>query len=193
MTTLILFTCLSQTLISLALRELHSQCGDTLCVDLDDNTHAILKAHSISSMALRIGGEVNWGERDTKFSELAMPGKQFGLTFPGTELPVWKVIGMDRLNFWYRGEGVRRQYDYLVAMNWERAYVGADLHNPLGWSLAKHSGREVVGVKVASLRTREWYDMLRAGGVPFRYLVVEKQSDVSFLAANGYNGRVELG
>jgi len=187
---IILFTQISQTMLQVALQEIWHNSENCLVVDTDDSIHAILEQYAISSMPLRAQGKVNWSKRDSAFRELCMPGKQLGISFPTTELPIWKVIAMDRLNFWYLGDLISSWYKYLLALDWQKAYVSADLHNPLGWALAKHSGRQVVGVKAASLRTREWYDMLHTGGIPFSALITEKESDMRFLKDNGYEREV---
>src|SRR3990167_5643819 len=176
-------------MLQVALKEIWRN-GENNClvVDTDDSIHAILEQHSISSLPLRAQVKVDWGKRDSAFRELCMPGKQLGISFPTTELPLWKVIAMDRLSFWYMGDMMPNWYKYLLALDWQKAYISADLHNPLGWTLAKHSGRKIIGVKVGSLRTREWYDMLHTDGVPFSALISEKESDVRFLKDNGHSG-----
>mgnify|MGYP001618645265 FL=1 len=172
-------------MLATALKQIWCDSENCLVVDTDDSIHAVLEQYAISSLPLRVQVQIDWTKRDSAFRELCMPGKQLGIDFPTSELPLWKVIAMDRLNFWYMPT-IEKQYKYLLALEWQRAYVSADLHNPLGWALAKHSGREVIGVKVASFRTREWYDMLHTGGVPFRSLICEKESDTRFLKDNGW-------
>ena len=186
MQSIIVATSLSQTLLSIIYKEQHVTAGDTLVIDLDDSSRATLGNYSIGSLALRPQVVTNWEKRDRAFKALSMPGAQLGEMFPDTKLPLYKVMAMDRLNFWYLGEYADKCFEYLMALDWKRAYVCSDLFTPIGWSLAKHSGREVIGVKTGSFRTREWYDLLHSESIPFASMLVEKETDKLFLVNNGY-------
>lgn len=158
---LVLFTTTSHLLEHLALESIRLH--ETVIVDTDDQVHKRLTEIGISSIGLRSPGDRGWGERDSAFAKLAMPGLQLQEPFAGTNLPMWKVMSIDRLNFWYRGKQAKNQYESIMALEWDKALVPLDMHNPLPLALARHSGRKVVGVQVSTLRTREWYDLLSAG------------------------------
>jgi hypothetical protein len=113
-----------------------------------------------------------------------MPGEGLGINLPGTDLRAWKVLSLDRLSFWYRGLQAQQEYELVMALEWERAYVPLDANSPLPYALARHSGREVVGIQSGSLRTREWYDLAHAG-LPFSSVVVVDTKDKILLEGWG--------
>jgi hypothetical protein len=98
-TTLAVVSSLSRAYLDLIIQSIHRE--KTVVVDTDDGLHAQLKAVGISSIPLRGVGPKSWAERDVRFRELAMPGN-LTANFPGTDLPIWKVLSIDRLNFWFR-------------------------------------------------------------------------------------------
>jgi hypothetical protein len=106
-------------------------------------------------------------------------------TFLGTNLPLYKVMSIDRLNFWYRGLQAKRQFESIMALEWDTAYVPLDLYHPLPFALARHSGRKVIGVQISSLRTREWYDLLSSAVPNFAEWKVGRESDLKFLQSFG--------
>lgn len=173
--TLVLFTALSRSLLSLAYDALDS--GPTICVDTDDGIHAQLKQAGISSIALRVPNQRTWAERDTAFRELAMPGKLTG-NFPDTNLPAWKVLSLDRLNFWYRAQA-DAEYQAVTALDFDRVIAPLSLHHPLPWRLAREY--KVMAVQTESLRTRAWLDWL-SRPLPFDKLFVWSERDKALLA-----------
>ena len=183
MTTLIVATRLSQLFVRIAIDELMRD-ADTIVVDTDLQVHGTLKGHNISSIHLSPARNVrfDWGERDANFKSLFMDGDQLKCNFPSTELPVWKVVALDRFSFWFTDKESTELYDMIMALRWDRAIVSADLNNELPWSLARYSGRPVWGVKVSSFRTREWYDLGLTGNIPFTGLYIGNESDKAFLS-----------
>lgn len=175
MRTLVLASAISNSLIALAYDALDS--GDTVIVDFDDEIHAQLKHFGLSSIPIRVPGDKSWAERDRSFAEKAMPGS-LDFNFPGTELPVWKVLSLDRLNFWYRGQQAQQQYEAVMGLEWGKAIAPFSLNHPLPWRLARQ--KKVIGVQTEFLRTRAWYDWL-SRPILFEYVFVWSQREVDFL------------
>lgn len=178
MTTLVLFTVASKLLIRIAINELMRD-SNTLVVDTSHEVHGVLKAHNISSIHLSPAKNVrfDWGERDSNFREIFMDGPQLKCEFPDTTLPVWKVVALDRFSFWFTHKESAELFDAIMALNWDRCITSADLNSDLPWTLARYSGRPVWGVKVSGFRTREWYDLMLTGNVPFEKILVSSESD----------------
>ena len=116
MRTLVVFTAISNALIATAYNAI--RLGDTTCVDLDDSIHARLKDYGISSIPIRVNGDKTWEERDSEFARVAMPGS-LDFNFPGLELPIWKVLSLDRFSFWNRGIQSDSEYNAIMALNWD--------------------------------------------------------------------------
>ena len=186
MTTLIVCTSLSQLFVNVIVKELMR---DSNCIVVDTNiqSHQTLKQHNISSIHLSPAKNVrfDWGERDANFREIFMEGPQLKCEFEGTTLPVWKVAALDRFSFWFTHQESAELYDMLMALNWDRAIVSADLNNDLSWTLTRYSGRPVWGVKVSGFRTREWYDLAKTGNIPFAGIYVGNESDKELLSKFG--------
>ena len=115
-------------------------------------------------------------ERDKSFYEAAMPG-QFGDTvFPSTELPVWKVLGIDRLRFWYYPHNdITKIMDMI---KFDELTVSFDLQSPVVWQAVEHFGK-CDAIKVSSILDRQhldflkWYDKIKK-------LYVSYQSETQF-------------
>jgi len=189
-TSLFCFTTPAPLLISIAIEQSHKTGGDCIYVDFDDQTHAALKQAQLSPTPIRATDHSNWHQRDTAFKAIAMPGI-LDFPIPSTELPVWQVISLDRLNFFYRGNA-QKEYDLVTSLNWDLAYVPLDIHHPLPWKLARN--HRVMGVQAGPLRTREMRDMLTVMnwdvGIPFLELIVETQLDKAFVDKYGYEAKV---
>ena len=186
MTTLIIATSLSQLFVRVIIDALMRDSA-ALVVDTNPQVHQTLKGHNISSIHLEPSrkGRIDWGERDANFKRLFMDGEQLKCNFPNTELPVWKVVALDRFSFWFTDKESTELFDMIMALQWDRAIVSADLNNELPWSLARYSGRPVWGVKVSGFRTREWYDLGITGNIPFAGLYISNESDKALLAKFG--------
>ena len=190
MTTLILATRLSQLFIRIAIDELMRD-PDTLVVDTNADVHGILKGLNISAIHLSPDKKVrfDWGERDANFKRLFMDGDQLKCNFPNTELPVWKVVALDRFSFWYN-QDTTELYDLIMALQWDKCITSADLNSELPWMIARYSGKPTFGVKTGGFRTREWFDLFSTGNVPFCEICVGNESDVKFLSGIGAKVRL---
>src|SRR3990167_7816025 len=186
MTTLVLATRLSKLFIRIAIDELMRD-ADTIVVDTNADVHSVLKGHNISSIHLEPAkkARLDWGERDSNFKGIFMDGDQLKCNFPNTELPVWKVVALDRFSFWFTDKESTELFDLIMALQWDKCITSADLNSELPWSLARYSGRPVWGVKVSSFRTREWYDLGITGNIPFAGLYISNESDKALLAKFG--------
>ena len=182
MTTIIVATRLSQLLVRIAIDELMRD-PDTLVVDTNAEVHGALKGHNISAIHLSPARNVrfDWGERDANFKRLFMDGDQLKCNFPNTELPVWKVVALDRFSFWFTDKESTELFDLIMALQWDKCITSADLNSELPWSLARYSGRPVWGVKVSSFRTREWYDLGLTSNIPFAGLYIGNDVDKALL------------
>ena len=185
MTTIIVATRLSQLFIRIAIDELMRD-SSVIVVDTNAEVHSVLKGHNISSIHLEPAkkARLDWGERDSNFKRIFMDGDQLKCNFPSTELPVWKVVALDRFSFWYN-QDTTELYDLIMALQWDKCITSADLNSELPWSLARYSGRPVCGVKVSSFRTREWYDLGLTSNIPFAGLYIGNESDKALLAKFG--------
>ena len=183
MTTLILCTSLSQLFVRISIRELMRD-SNTLVVCINPQVHMELKKINISAFYLspQQRERVDWGERDSNFRRIFMEGEQLKCNFPDTDLPVWKVAALDRFSFWFTDRESAELYDLIMALDWDRAIVSADLHSDLCWTLARYSGRTVWGVKTSGFRTREWYDLGATVNIPFAGIYVGSESDKVFLS-----------
>ena len=170
MTTLIACTTLSETLLSFTFNELHRTAGDTIVIDFDDGVHAELKKHLISSIPIRTGMKFDWEKRDSLFKVLFMPGSALGIKLPTTDLEAWKMMSLDRFSFWFRPNSFE-EYQYVMSLKWDVAIVPLDLHHPLPWALARYSGKEVVAVQCGPVKTREMYDIIASGSLPFSKII----------------------
>ena len=185
MTTIIVATRLSQLFIRIAIDELMRD-SSVIVVDTNAEVHSVLKGHNISSIHLEPAkkARLDWGERDSNFKRIFMDGPQLKCSFPNTDLPVWKVVALDRFSFWYNQDATEL-YDLIMALQWDKCITSADLNSELPWSLARYSGRPVWGVKVSSFRTREWYDLGLTSNIPFAGLYIGNESDKALLAKFG--------
>ena len=184
MTTLIACTALSPLFVRIIVNELMRD-SNTLVVDTTDQVHAELERLNIPSIHLAPNVKFDWAERDESFRELFMRGPQLQQDFPDTHLPVWKVTALDRFSFWFTYRDSAELYDMIMALNWDRAIVPADLNSDLAWTLARYSGRPVWAVKTGGFRNREWFDLLSTGNIPFSGIYVGNDSDMKFLSNFG--------
>ena len=186
MTTLVVATSLSQLFVGVIIQELMRD-SQTLVVDTNSQVHAHLKSLNISSIHLSPAQNVrfDWGDRDASFRRIFMEGEQLKCNFPDTELPVWKVVALDRFSFWYTYKESAELYDMIMALDWDKAIVSADIHSDLAWTLARYSGRETWAVKTGGFRNREWYDLAHTGNIPFAGLYVGNDTDVAFFSKHG--------
>lgn len=116
MTTLILCTSLSNLLIHEILIEHNNQSGDVIILSTNPDANKTLKEIGLPSQYISTNIEQSWTDRDSSFRELCMPGVFGDTKFDGTELEIYKVLGIDRLNFWYNGINGEQMCHYIESL-----------------------------------------------------------------------------
>lgn len=89
-------------------------------------------------------------------------------------MPLWKMLGIDRLNFWYDP----RTIEIVSALDFESLTISLDIYDTLVWQIASIAkGRKVLvrAIQTHSVRTREMYDLLPAS--PIDELIVSFPAD----------------
>lgn len=116
-------------------------------------------------------------QRDKSFYDIAMPGLFGDAVFPSTELPIWKVLGIDRLRFWYYPhDDITKIMDMIV---FDELVVSFDLQSPVIWQAVEHFGK-CDAVKVNSIMDRQHLDFLK-WYTNIRVLHVSHQYETQFL------------
>ena len=175
MTKLIVASSLSRAFLDLSIQSINRE--KCIVIDTDDSVRAQLKNVGISSIPVRGLGFKSWAERDTSFRELAMPGN-LDMNFPGTDLPVWKVLSIDRLSFWFKPS--RFEIETVLALDWENALVPLDLRHSLPWVVGRM--KPTMAVQTQPIRTRDWVSLFAAGQVPFSEMIAWNQRDSEFIS-----------
>lgn len=110
-------------------------------------------------------------DRDKSFYTAAMPGLFGDTVFPSTELPVWKVLGIDRLRFWhYPHDDITKIMDMI---KFDDLIVSFDLQSPVVWQAVEHFGK-CDAIKVGSILDRQhldflkWYDKVKTLYVSYK-------------------------
>ena len=116
--------------------------------------------------------------RDRIFADEMMPGimESYG-DFPGTDLPVWKVLSLDRLKFWF-DYGTRTNLDFIEHIDYDRLYVSLDLDSPYPWNIYPDDA-EYIAIKTNPVRTAEFF--LYSNRFNFDEIWVESEEDREFL------------
>jgi hypothetical protein len=127
-------------------------------------------------------------ERDKSFNEIAMPGVLDGINIDTTSLPAWKVLGIDRLRFWYYPHNDITSI--LDMINFDELIVSFDLHNPVIWQAVEHVGK-ATAVKTSSILDRQHMDFLRWYNKIS--LVVSHEQERQFLLKNKIKKVVSAG
>ena len=191
MTTLILCTSLSNLLIHEILIEHNNQSGDVIILSTNTSANKSLKEIGLPSQFISTSIEQSWTDRDSEFRELCLPGVFGDTKFAGTQLEIYKVLGIDRLNFWYNGINGEQMCHYIESLKWNKLIVSLDLyhHLPLySMYLAKERGAYCKAVKTHAVLSREFYDIAKL--LSCNEIVVETDSELKFLKEKGYWGKV---
>ena len=191
MTTLILCTSLSNLLIREILVEHNNQSGDVIILSTNTSANKSLKEIGLPSQFISTSIEQSWTDRDSEFRELCLPGVFGDTKFAGTQLEIYKVLGIDRLNFWYNGINGEQMCHYIESLKWNKLIVSLDLyhHLPLySMYLAKERGAYCKAVKTHAVLSREFYDIAKL--LSCNEIVVETDSELKFLKEKGYWGKV---
>lgn len=105
-----------------------------------------------------VGRSTNTAERDAAFYNIAMPGILGNTVIESTDLPAWKVLGIDRLRFWYtpHNDAVK----IIDMIKFDELIVSFDLQSPVIWQCVEHVGK-ATAVKVTSILDRQHIDFLK--------------------------------
>jgi len=152
--------------------------GTFTTLALSPDVRDAMKAVGLSPVFIDLGLRVDWAERDAAFKALALPGK-LDFCIPSTDLPLWKVISLDRLSFWYGGAMQDRVIEFVGSLEFDRAIVSFDLGQPGLWFLDRFDLAEYTAVGVGRIRSRSLLDYMPA--LPFSQFVVNHESDARFL------------
>lgn len=123
-------------------------------------------------------------QRDRMFFEAAMPGKMGEEPFPGTELPAWKVLGIDRLRFWYNPNH-ERWGQIIDLIDFDRVFIPLALDASLPWLVAKRAKARkvpVTAVKVAPMLNNPTLDFLRSGQAAVQHVIVSSKEERAFFS-----------
>lgn len=74
-------------------------------------------------------------------------------------MPLWKILGIDRLNFWFDA----RTVEILSALQFESLTVSLDIYDVFTWqiaNIAKERGIPVRAIQTHSVREREVVDLI---------------------------------
>jgi len=117
-------------------------------------------------------------EKDKIFADEMMPGTMMSFgNFPNTDLPVWEVLSLDRLKFWF-DYGARDNLNFIGAIDYDRVYVSLDLDNPYPWNICPDDA-EYIAIKTNSIRTAEF--ALYSNRFEFDEIWVDSKEDEEFL------------
>jgi hypothetical protein len=124
-------------------------------------------------------------EVDAAFKKLAMPGIFGEEVFLDTDLPLWRVLSLDRLKFWYTPYAME-YISFIEQLEWDLAYVSLDIGSVFPVSIACLAAEydiPCIGVKTEPIRTQEMQDIARL--LPLSAYIVDSKRDVMFLRRNG--------
>ena len=176
MTTIAVITEFSKTFAAACLTIQHKELGNGIFVTTRNDSYQAMKSIGLSPILLSVETPQTWKERDAHFASIAMPGTM-NFSFVETDLPVWKVMSIDRLYFWFRGKQVFRTIETIEAFSFDKMLVSLDIHSPLPWALANL--HPVIAVQCGSILNREFSDL--APYLPFDKILVRDEISASFL------------
>lgn len=188
-TTLIVATTFSELLLRVAIQEREWAMGSLLFLSPNREVVAAAKPYGINPIFLSIENKaVDWVERDHSFREFAMPGEGLDFNLPEANLLAWKVLGLDRLNFWYQNDATERLAGLISGIGHNRLLVSVDLSTSLCWSLA--ANESAIGILAKPVKSREMLDCAKY--LPFESLLVESEIDKSFLVGAGFSREINV-
>lgn len=122
-------------------------------------------------------------KKDADFADFAMPGILGKNTFHTTDLPTYKVLGIDRLRFWYNKNINEYYLDHIQGLEFDRLILSLDFYDTFPWIAHLSASQDVyqIAVKTHSLRTREVLNSIRT--MLFDEAVVSYPSDLNLVNA----------
>lgn len=149
------------------LKQQQKHSGNIQVVTFSDDVSARLSNYGIHSQVIQhLDSGVDYYDKFLN-NESPISGEVDGM-------PLWKVLGIDRLNFWHD----RRTVDILSTLQLDSLTISFDIYDILVWqiaSIAKERGIPVRAIQTHSVRERESFDLLPI--LPIDELVVSYEAD----------------
>jgi len=175
MKSLFVITTMSQLMLDILLHE-HNE-NDVTVVTPYDNVANDMFNLGISCFPIK-QKTMSISEQDRMFADEMLPGvmESYG-NFLGTELPVWKVLSLDRLKFWF-DYGAKSNLDFIRSFEYDYLYVSLDLDSPYPWNICPEDAH-YIAVKTNPIRTAEF--VLYSPRFEFDEIWVDSREDEEFL------------
>lgn len=160
------------------IRLINRENGNVTVVSTFAEVNIRLKEAGIPSQHMLVTPPENRKERDESFADLAMPGALGGYDFPDTTLPVWQVLSIDRLSFWYEGEKSDTLLNLVDSLDWDTLLTDIHIysHYPFAAAhLAKKRGARTIGVVTTPVYDIEYRRIKKNLGNLFDEVIQEKQ------------------
>jgi hypothetical protein len=175
MKSLFIITTISQLMLDTLLHE-QNESEVTVVTPYDNIAHDMFNL-GISCFPIK-QKTMGISDMDKMFAEEMLPGvmESYG-NFPGTDLPVWKVLSLDRLKFWF-DYGAKTNLEFIRSIEYDRVYVSLDLDNPYPWNIFPDDA-EYIAIKTNPIRTAEF--VLYSPRFEFDEIWVDSREDEEFL------------
>lgn len=125
-------------------------------------------------------------EKDRLFAEKMLPGKMeaYG-NFKDEELPVWKVLSLDRLKFWF-DHPASINSDFINGISADEVYVSLDMDSPYPWTYKWDLW--TTAIQIGNIRTPEFYFM--SSLMKFDEYIVLAEEEGEFLRSLNLDGLI---
>ena len=131
MATLVFATSVSDTLETAVLEQSLATANDLLILTPSQDVKRELERIGFDVTLLSYHISSSWENRDKLFKKVAMPGEILNINFPDTNLPVWEILSLDRLSFFFNGEESVKQLESLEWLRFDKAIISLDIHSHL--------------------------------------------------------------
>lgn len=185
--TLFLITSISNLMLDILLKE-----KDALIVSPRQEIISLASELGMDAFHLSTDKYLDVKTRDAKFKELAMPGVFEDCVFEDTTLPIWQVLAIDRLKFWYSPEN-EDYLNFIDSLNWTKAFVSLDIGGVLPISvmhLAQEREAYCVAVRTEPIKTVELVDIVPL--LTFNEYIVSEKEDGRFLKSVDAQGKITI-
>lgn len=191
MSSLFYISSMSPIMFDVMLREHLQSAGDITVFTTREDVESVVRQLGIDAYLLSSSNKnVSIRQRDELFFDAAMPGDFADTCFPNTDLPIWQVLGIDRLKFWYSPQNIN-YLSIIENTEWDRAYVSFDIGDAIPWAISKLAAEKdcpCIAVKTEPIRTIEVYDLRNA--MSFSEYYVWNNDDVRFLNKLKVSGKI---
>mgnify|MGYP001575123663 FL=1 len=188
MTSLAIVSSVSDLLQYYLVREHRRTNGELSIIATTQQSYQQIKQVGLSPILIQPNPKFSWAEHDQLFSKIAMwETEALDFELPGLHLPIWKVLSLDRLSFWFGGAYSERFRRLIDLMKRDRLIVSLDMKSPHVWGYRDVS---YTAVQTQPIRTRDVLDF--APHLPFSQIVLRSQRDADFLKEQGYKGELDV-